>query len=259
MTVVDAHQDPERKRTTALRESVADVAPNVNRGRSQEIAEIFHQGIEVYDDNEPAPDNAQPSAPATQTIGKWVTPTICPRRADVNYRNTKGKCRLHSWPKISEMAELYLFRMEFPEKWVRDILIPATNKEIAGEDITLQEFYVYLGCHFFMACFEGISDRRLWWSPKPVSIREGAPLPLQKYMALRRFITITSAMRLANKPSTSFLGRFHDVLQMINNFNEHYLEKYTPSWISCLDELMNYFLDKSCPGFMSVSRKPPPS
>ena len=111
------------------------------------------------DDNEPAPENAKPSAPATQTIWQWVTPTICPRRADVNFRNTKGVWRLHRWPKISEMAELSLFRMAFPEQWVRDVLIPATNEEIAGDDITLQEFYVYLGCHFFMTRFEGISDQ----------------------------------------------------------------------------------------------------
>ena len=45
---------------------------------------------------------------------------------------------------------------------------------------------------------------------------------------------------------------------MINNFNEHYFEKYTPSWISCLDESMKYFLDKFCPGFISVPRKPHP-
>ena len=59
------------------------------------------------------------------------------------------------------MTELSLFRMEFREKWVRDVLIPSTNEEISGENITLKAFYVYLGCHFFMACFEGISDRRL--------------------------------------------------------------------------------------------------
>ena len=62
--------------------------------------------------------------------------------------------RQHSWPEISEMTELFLFRMELPEKWVRDVLIPATNEEISGDGITLKEFYVYLGCHFFMACFE---------------------------------------------------------------------------------------------------------
>ena len=62
-------------------------------------------------------------------------------------------------------------------------------------------------------------------------------------------------MRFKNKPSPSFLDRFHDVRQTINNFNEHYLENYTPSWISLLDESMNYFLYKFCPGFTSVPRK----
>ena len=66
------------------------------------------------------------------------------------------------------MTELSLFKIAFPEKWVRGVLIPETNEEIAGDGITLQEFYVFLGCHFFMACFEGISDRRLWWYPKRV-------------------------------------------------------------------------------------------
>ena len=173
----------------------------------------------------------------------------------MNCRNTKGVWRLHSWPKNSEMTELSLFRMAFPEQWVRDVLIPATNEEISGDDITLKEFYVYLGCHFFMACFEGISDRRLWWSPKPVSIREGSPFRLQKYMALHRFISITSAMRFTNNPSPLFLDVFHYVRQMINSFNEHYLENYTPSWLSYLDESMNSFLDKFYPGFMSFPRK----
>ena len=78
---------------------------------------------------------------------------------------------------------------------------------------------------------------------------------MQKYMELRWFISITSATRFTNKPSPSFLDKFHDVRQMINNLNVHYLENYTPSWISCLDESMNSFLDRSCPGFMSVPRK----
>ena len=109
-----------------------------------------------------------------------------------------------------------------------------------------------------MACFEGISDRRLWWSPRPLSIQEVAPFRLQKYIDLRRFISITSAMRFTNKPSPSFLDRFHDVRQIINKFNKHYLENYTPSWISCLDDSMNSFLEKFCTGFMCVPRKPHP-
>ena len=45
---------------------------------------------------------------------------------------------------------------------------------------------------------------------------------------------------------------------MINNFNEQYLENYAPSWLSCIDESMNFFLEKFCPGLMSVPRKPHP-
>ena len=105
------------------------------------------------EDNEPAPENAQLSMPATQTVGNLVTPTICPRRANVNCRKTKGVWRLHSWPKNSEMTELSLFRMAFPEERVTDILIPETKEVIAGDDITQQEFYVYLGCYFSMSFF----------------------------------------------------------------------------------------------------------
>ena len=46
-----APQDPDREQTKVLRELVADVAPNINGGLSQEIVEIRHQGIEVDGDN----------------------------------------------------------------------------------------------------------------------------------------------------------------------------------------------------------------
>jgi hypothetical protein len=60
------------------------------------------------------------------------------------------------------MDELAQFHMCFPKKWVKDVLIPATNANIGGDPINLFEFYVFLGCHFYMASFEGISDRNLW-------------------------------------------------------------------------------------------------
>ena len=91
-------------------------ATNVNGGLSQEIAELRQQGIKVDNNNEPAPDNAHTSAPVTQTIGQWVTPTIFPRREDVNYRNTKSVWRLHSWSKISDVTELSLLREFHPEE-----------------------------------------------------------------------------------------------------------------------------------------------
>ena len=157
-----APQDPERERTTTLCELVVGVVLDVNGELLQEIEELCQQGIEVDENNDPSPKNAKTSAPATQTIGQWATPIICHRREDVNCRNTKGLWRLQSWPKHSEMTELSLYRMAYPEQWMWCVFVPATNTEISGDNITLQELYVYLGCQFFMACFEGISDRRLY-------------------------------------------------------------------------------------------------
>jgi hypothetical protein len=84
----------ERARVAALRLDEGDITPNV-RGAfvAEDIAELRREGIEVDDDNEPAPENAQPTpaAPATLfSVGEWVTPTICPRKADPNCSNRGG-------------------------------------------------------------------------------------------------------------------------------------------------------------------------
>ena len=225
--------------------------------RALEVAELRQQGIEVDDDNEPAPENAQPEAAPTSQVGDWVTPNVCPRRADANVSNVKGSWKNNSWNKIHDMEELALFRMCFPEQWVKEVLIPTTNKQItSGNELTLSEFYRYLGCHFYMACFEGVSDRRMWWSSKPVSMGGGAPFRLTEFMSLRRFNEITSCIRYTDRPPPAFVDRFHKVRQMIDAFNDHYANEYAPSWLSCLDESMNSWIDTFCLGFMSVPEEP---
>ena len=91
---------------------VHDVTPNIRGGLAEEIVELRQQGIEVDDDNEPAPNNAQPTPHTTVPVsGLWVTPTTCPRRADPNCRNSRGTWKQSSWAKIREMDELELFRI----------------------------------------------------------------------------------------------------------------------------------------------------
>ena len=55
-----------------------------------------------------------------------------------------------------------------------------------------------------------------------------------------------------------FVDRFHEVREMIDAFNDHYLSEYKPSWLNCIDKSMNSWLNKFCPGFMSLPRKPHP-
>ncbi|KAL7483912.1 hypothetical protein ACHAW6_010478 [Cyclotella cf. meneghiniana] len=48
-----------------------DVTSNVCR---QEIAYLHQQGIEVDEDNEPAPENVMPPPQATTAVGEWIPP-----------------------------------------------------------------------------------------------------------------------------------------------------------------------------------------
>ncbi|KAL7524687.1 hypothetical protein ACHAXR_004709, partial [Thalassiosira sp. AJA248-18] len=246
--------------TNDLRGTFENVQNNIGRGATAEdIQALRDQGITV-DNEDAAPENtvAPTAAETAAQVGEWFTPNTCPRKADGNIRDMEGGWNNFRWSQIAGMSELDLFRMCFPEEYIRDTIIPETNKNINGENIDLQEFYVWLGCHFFMACFEGISDRRDWWSTKPVSMFEGAPFRLNEYMSLTRFKNICSAMRYTDEELPSFLDRFHDVRKILIAFNDHYGMNYSPSWMNTLDESMNSWPDKHCPGFMCVPRKPHP-
>ena len=59
------------------------------------------------------------------------------------------------------MSEFDLFRMCFPDNYIWEVVVPTTNRYIDGPNMTLQDFYVWLGCHFFMACFEGIEKKNV--------------------------------------------------------------------------------------------------
>ena len=175
--------------------------------------------------------------------GRFEKPTMCPRRM-ANINNTKGKFNLHCWEVIAKMNELDQFQMGFPEKIVIDVVIPQMNQNL-GMPMNLQEFYVWLGCIFYMACFQGIRDRDQRWSLAPINQFKGAPFQLNAYMSKTRFTNITGAIQYADKAEPLlFVDRFHEVRQMIKAFNEYYEREYSPAWISCLDKSMNSWLNK---------------
>jgi len=235
-----------------LRLADRDVVPNVGEG-GVDVDDLRRQGIEVDDDNEPAPENAEPTA-MNPGNGRFEKPTVCPRRM-ANINNSKGKFNSHRWEVIAEMNELDLFRMCFPEQFVIEVIIPQTNQNLATP-INLQEYYVWLGCIFYMACWQGIGDRDEWWTSDPINPFKGAPFRLNAYMSRVRFKDITGAIRYTDiADPLLFVDKFHEVRQMIERFNEHYAREYSPAWISCLDESMNSWLNKFCLGFMVCPRK----
>jgi len=224
-----------------LRVAGRDVVPNAGEG-GFDVGDLRCQGIDVDDDNEPVPENAEPTV-MNPGNGRFEKPTMCPRRM-ANINNTKGKFNSHCWEVIIEMNEFDQFRMCFPEKNVINVIIPKTNQNL-GTPINLQEFYVWLGCIFYMACFQSIGDCDQWWSLAPIDQFKGAPFRLNAYISKTRFTDITGAIQYTDKAEPLlFVDRFHDVRQMIEAFNEHYERQYSPTWISCLDESMNSWLNK---------------
>jgi hypothetical protein len=150
-----------------------------------------------------------------------------------------------------------------PEQYIRDVVLPATNVFLT-ETLMISEFYKWLGCHFFMACFQGIQDRDEWWSMAHISMFSGAPFCLNEFTMKHRFKEISEALMFTDvRPPTMAQGRFvdcfHDVRKLIDAWNDHMAAEYNPSWLNCLDEsTMNSWLSKFCPGFMCVPRKPHP-
>ena len=99
--------------------------------------------------------------------------------------------------------------MCFPEKWIVDSVIPQTNKTLGKIDI--QEFYVWLGCIFFMSCFLRIEDRDLWWLTKAVDMFEGASFCLNEYTTKARFCEIMESIRYTSKEAPLlFVDCFHE-------------------------------------------------
>jgi hypothetical protein len=138
------------------------------------------------------------------------------------------------------------------------LVIPQTNKTL-GKPMDLQEFYVWLGCVFFLLCFVGIKDCDLWWLTKAIDMFDGAPFHLNEYMTKAHLCKIMESVRYTSKEEPLlFVDHFHEIREMIDAFNIHYPSKYKPSWLSCINKSMNSWLNKFCLRFMSLSRKPHP-
>ena len=151
-----------------------------------------------------------------------------------------------------------MFRMCFPDNYIWEVVVPMTKRYIDGPNMTLQDLYVWLGYHFFMAGFEGIEKNKMWWSEKNINMFEGAPFRLLEYMSGQRFQNIGTAICYTNIELPALLDWFHDLRQTIEAFNDHYDGEYVPYWLNCLDKSMNSSLEKFFPGFMCVPRKPHP-
>jgi hypothetical protein len=81
----------------------------------------------------------------------------------------------HCWDEIAAYIEMKLFLMVFPEDFMEVVILPTMTNHL-GSKLMLDEFYKWLGCNFFMACFQGI------WSKEAVLMFDGASFCLNSIM-----------------------------------------------------------------------------
>ncbi len=190
-----------------------DVIPNVFGG-PKELEQLRAEGIKVDDDNKPLPEEAMPDPPDPEGMQyNYEQRTFCPRWVNC-ISNNEGRWRDACWDQIASKSK-FLFWMCMPEQFIRDVVLPAVN-EILTPHISISEFYVWIGCNFFMACFQGISNRELWWLSSSISMFSGAPFWLNKYMSRNRFLEVSAAIVFTGEKAPTLTkdgygDRFHAV------------------------------------------------
>jgi hypothetical protein len=145
-----------------------------------------------------------------------------------------------------------------PVNFIETVIIPQTNLSL-NPLLDIDEFFTYLGLWFAISTSFFSGDHVMVWSSKDIAFESGAPYQFHDFMSRNRFNGITQALRFSNIPSSAFRDRFHEVRQLIFEWNTNMENKFSPSWISVVDESMSKWLSEyTCPGWMVVPQKPHP-
>ena len=137
-------------------------------------------------------------------------------------------------------------------------MIKETNKKLRGPGLNVGELLRFFGLWFHMSTTY-FDERRSFCSAYTVDEFEGAPYRFIELMPRRRFDAIFHALTLKNLAPPPFKDRFWEVRQLMEEWNRNMKEKFSPSWVTCLDESMSkWIVNFTCPGFMCVPRKPWP-
>ena len=245
-------------------EVVNGIVENANRsGRitEEEVNELRGEGVEVDDDNEPAPENVpHPNqSNANEPIySEWGWSGLEVRRQQ-NIQNHPPSYKGKSEATMGGMSYLDWFLVCFPTGFVKNHIIPNINQNLRTK-LTFSEFIVFLGCILYMARYHGHAKKE-WWKMSAPSMKKGAPFRLSDYMSGKRFDAIHQALldSLTTVDPPEYADKFWRVREFIDEWNANMADVFVPSWVSCLDESMMAWMNKyTCPGWMVVPRKPHP-
>lgn len=231
-------------------------------GSGEAAAEGVESGEESDDDSGAESEEEEEEAPSASTSDA-ETVRLDPDYTHVNVderpahgHNTPPQ--LKNFPDGDYCSPMRAFLHLFPVDFIRNVVIPTTNSDKPGLDLTYGQFLRWLGCWFVIACNPGVSRSDFWRTEAP-TIYESYPR-LNSIISRDRFNEILTALVLTNIPRpTTYKDRFWPVRQLIDEWNKNNAKHFSPGWITCLDESMVAWLSKrTCPGWVFVPRKPHP-
>ena len=229
-------------------------------GQAEDIALVRAMGLDVDDDNLPAPENIPQNIPETENEGGnvhlgWGWSGI-DHRKQLNITNVRANIVGVTSNILEHISFIGMFFLLFPKSLILTI-IEETNKKL-DHPTNLGEFIRWIGVWLLLSTMSGFK-RSDFWSMKPIELYHGAPYRLNEIMTSNRFEAIFAALTLTKNKPPAYKDRFWQVREMIASWNEHMSQNFVPSWVSCLDESMSIWFNRyTCPGWVFCPRKPHP-
>ena len=229
---------------------------------AEDIAMVRNQGLDVDCDNEPAPENLPEVGDAINLqnppVQQWGWDGQCNRAVTAAQNHRPSIIGIHG-VMLEVISYVSMFLIFFPKNYLENVVCKLTSDNCEAP-LTFGEFLKYIGIWLLIVKnSSGNIDRKLFWSKKPVSRKQGAPIRLNDLMSGERFEEITSNLTFTRHQPPTFKDRFWEIRELISEFNKNMVEVFIAGWICCLDESMSIWTNRwTCPGWVFCPRKPHP-
>ena len=236
---------------------VGDFEPPADARQDFDGIEAFEQGD---DDPEPILDAAEAQASG---FVHFSAPTrdfpLCPRVAAAPPgANMHWDPELRCFGKPPLTASNYDYFMHFFDHvYFKNGLLAHTRAASPSLLITEDELWTFLALRMVISCHPSIAVVD-FFTPHEVTLTQPAPF-LADYMTHRRFNEINGALRTAPPSDGGRPDKFYLVRKMLESWQDHQnTYGIHPGHICCTDESMMEWMNKYCPGWQYVERKPMP-
>ena len=222
-----------------------------------DIAAFRREEISVDEDNKPAPENSMQSdyvltTPSSLTFGFHG---VNSRRQSGNFPVGRAKLKMTPNPRIQHMSRLEFFVKLYFVDYIKDVVIPDTNKRL-NSAINLSDHFCVIVFRLIMACYVGHSLRDFFLKG-PITPHKVAPICLNHIISARRLENINQVMSYTNIFIPEFNDPFLQQRQMQEDCNRNMAAHFEPSWVSVLDDSIQEWINRYiCPGWIFVPRKP---